>query len=85
MKWSETNEMGCVAVHGGSYRIYETKVPSECEGSCPNTRNILPELEWYNTMGQETVGEKLSSRAVVKEQGLRDVCLHKRRCTQIET
>ena len=36
-------------------------------------------------MGKETVKVKLSSRAVVKEQGLGDVCLHKRRCTQIET
>ena len=36
-------------------------------------------------MGKETVNAKLSSRAVVKEQGLGDVCLHKRRATQIET
>src|SRR5882672_5340970 len=35
--------------------------------------------------GKETVKAKLSSRAVVKEQGLGDVCLHKRRNTQIET
>jgi len=35
--------------------------------------------------GKETINAKLSSRAVVKEQGLRDVCLHKRRATQIET
>src|SRR5712664_2639072 len=36
-------------------------------------------------MGKETVNAKLSSRAVVKEQGLGDVCLHKRRTTQVET
>ena len=36
-------------------------------------------------MGNETVKVKLLSRAVMKEQGLGDVCLHKRRCTQIET
>src|SRR5882672_5649960 len=36
-------------------------------------------------MGKETVNAKLSSRAVVKEQGLGDVCLHKRRATQVET
>ena len=35
--------------------------------------------------GKETVKEKLSSRAVMKKQGLGDVCLHKRRTTQIET
>src|SRR5882672_3369619 len=35
--------------------------------------------------GKETVNAKLSSRAVVKEQGLGDVCLHKRRATQVET
>src|SRR5882672_1040661 len=36
-------------------------------------------------MGKETVNAKLSSRAVVKEQRLGDVCLHKRRYTQVET
>src|SRR5882672_5162101 len=36
-------------------------------------------------MGNETVKVKLSSRAVVKEQGLGDMCLHKRGCTQVET
>jgi len=35
--------------------------------------------------GKETIKVKLSSRAVMKEQGLGDVCLHKRRCTQIGT
>src|SRR5882672_8785679 len=35
--------------------------------------------------GKKTVKVKLSSRAVMKEQGLGDVCLHKRRCTQIGT
>jgi len=35
--------------------------------------------------GKETVKVKLSSRAVMKEQGLGDMCLHKRRCTQIGT
>jgi len=35
--------------------------------------------------GKETVNAKLSSRAVVKEQGFGDVCLHKRRATRIET
>src|SRR5882672_11992132 len=35
--------------------------------------------------GKVTVKVKLSSRAVVKEQGLGDMCLHKRRCTQIGT
>src|SRR5882672_746741 len=49
MRWSETNETGRVAVHGGLYRIYGTKLSSECKGFRPNTRNILPELRWYNT------------------------------------
>ena len=35
-------------------------------------------------MGKETVNAKLSARAVMKEQGLGGVCLHKRRATQIE-
>src|SRR5882672_895059 len=35
--------------------------------------------------GKGTVNAKLSSRAVMKEQGLRDVCLHKRRYTQRRT
>jgi len=35
--------------------------------------------------GKETVKVTLSSRAVAEEQGLGEVCLHKRRGTQIET
>src|SRR5882672_4345440 len=61
-------------------------------GPQPSVKNGFPtrlnsrevEVE-QKMMGKETVKVKLSSRAVVKEQGLRDVCLHKRRCTQIET
>ena len=36
-------------------------------------------------MGKETVKVKLLSRAVMKEQGLGDMCLHKRRYTQRRT
>jgi len=30
--------------------IYRVMSPSKCEGSCPNARDIHPELVWYNTL-----------------------------------
>ena len=47
-----------------------------------NSREVKVEQKMT---GKETVKVKLLSRAVVKAQGLGDVCLHKRRCTQIGT